>query len=771
MAAFASSLVAGSFGASASAAAAQSRIEIAAGPLIDSLRSLSAQTGVSVGFAGRLPDVVARRVHGARDAATALRQMLAGTGYRAVATGGSSFRIEAVVTSDRRHPRSPPPPPQIPDEREIVVTALKRPTTISAVPGTINVVSGRDWTPASGIAGSDDLNREIPSLSATDVGAGRNRLFLRGIGDGPLGGYGQGSVAVLMDEARLTYDAPDPDWALVDIDRVEVLEGPQGPLYGTGAIGGIVKIVTRHPDAGAFGASVSAGLSTTQDGDLSNDQSLALNLPLGHGAAVRAVAYRSDEAGWINTSGGRNDSNRTLLSGGRFGLRLAPGRWTVDVTVADQSRRAADSQYVDRTADPLRRTNRLREQRDLDAKLAMVTLVGPVGPFELTSVTSLTGQETVADYDATPLAPALGLTGVVSARDDRRYTLFDQEVRLRDPRSSRFDWVAGASLIEASTHATTKATDDIRTLDLLSFRRAVTEAAVFGEANVTVSPRWTFSGGARLFANRFEDEGRTEATDRIVGKTQMRAAGSAAVSWKAAPKTTVFARVATAFRPGGVNAQSDASQDTYRADKLASAELGIRSARGPLSLESTLFVQRWTGVQTEELLANGLVATRNAGDALNFGVEGRLRWSTGRSTSFDLGFLVQSAKLENSPGSVGIDDRRLPAVPQLAIRGKLLRRFTVGRWQGRMRAGLDYVGAAHLSFDPVLDRRTRGHVTFDAGVTLSKRQWTFELAGENLANSTADTFAFGNPFRIMFEDERTPVRPRTIGLIIRKSFR
>ena len=739
--------------------------------MLDGIRTLSAKTGASIGVAGRLPPIVTQRVRGAHGPADALRQMLAGTGYRAVATGASSFRIEAAPLATPVRPPAFVAPPQVVDEREILVTALKRPTAVSSLAGTINVIRPSDWSSASAIGSSQDLDRELPSLSATDVGAGRNRLFLRGIGDGPLGGYGQGSVAVLMDEARLTYDAPDPDWALVDIDRIEVLEGPQGPLYGTGAIGGIVKIVSRRPDPHSLSALISAGTSLTQDGDLSTEQVAMLNLPLGQVAALRAVAYRSDEAGWIDTIGGQRDANRTLLAGGRVSLRYAPARWTIDLTVADQSRRAADSQYVDRTPQPLRRTNRTREQRDLDAELAMMTITGPVGSLELTSVTSVTGQEVVADYDATPLAPVLGTVGATRVRDDRQYTLLDQEVRLRDPRSGRFDWVAGASLIKAATHARSTATDSAQSIELLSFRRAVTEAAVFGEASLAIDPRWTIGGGARVFANRLEDEGRTEAVDRVQNKAQVRAAGSATLSWKAAPRTTLFARAATALRPGGVNAPPDASQPTYHADKLASAELGVRSSFRGLAIDTTVFVERWNGVQSEELLSNGLVATRNAGNALNYGAEGHVRWPVAHSTSLDLGFLVQSARLDNLDEAAGVETRRLPAVPEAAIRAKILQRLQLGRWKGQARLGLDYVGAAHLSFDPALDRRTRGRATIDAGLTLERGPWTIELSGENVTNSAADTFAFGNPFRIMFEDERTPLRPRTVGLAVRRAFR
>ena len=224
---------------------------------------------MSVGYVGRLPDVRAHAVRGASNASDALRQMLQGSGYRAVPTGPSSFRIERLE-AQTPHSVAPsaPPLPIEPPRPEIVVTALKRSRPLLTLPATVRVLGEDRFQSSAGLPGSDTLARELPALSITSFGPGRNRLFLRGIGDGPLNGFNQGSVAILLDEARLNYDAPDPDWALIDVAQVEVLEGPQGPLYGTGALGGIVKISTNGPDTSHSFARASGGLSLTQDGDM-----------------------------------------------------------------------------------------------------------------------------------------------------------------------------------------------------------------------------------------------------------------------------------------------------------------------------------------------------------------------------------------------------------------------------------------------------------------------------------------------------------------------
>ncbi|MCL6684490.1 TonB-dependent receptor [Sphingomonas alba] len=769
-AAFAWSLVAVSVLAWPQPAIAAYSIVIPAGTLAQSLRSLSSQTGVSVGFAGSLPNIRTKAVHGARSAAEALSQMLAGSGYRAIATGQSSFRLERVPKAERLEPPSPRDTNM--EAAHIVVTALKRRASLFSLPATIAIIKPDDLQSASGIGGSDTLDRELPSLSTSDVGAGRNRLFLRGIGDGPLGGYNQSSVAILMDEARLTYDAPDPDWALVDIDRVEVLEGPQGPLYGTGAIGGIVKIVTRQPDLVETSLSANAGVAITRDGDLTNSQSLVLNVPLADGkSAMRAVTYRVDRAGWIDNVGGKGDGNRERLAGGRLNFKFAPSRWTVDIGGAVQSRGAGDSQYVDGDLGPLKRPGRLREAGDLDATLAMFTVSGPVAGLELTSVTSLSKQEAVAAYDATPLAGLLGTSGVTKVTDDRRYTVFDQEVRLRNPAARSFDWIAGVSLIKASTDSKVSAEDASTKVDRLSFSRSVMETALFGEGTYKINSRLAIGAGGRLFSSRIEDEGRYGGDDTLEGKTIVRGSASAAVNWQAAPGTAIFARASTAYRPGGINVQPEATQQKYEADELASIELGTHvTVDGILAISTTAFATQWKHVQADELLGDGLVATRNAGDALNYGIEGKLSWLPTASTTVNFGFLLQSSRLQDETPGAEVDDKRLPVVPQTAARLKIAKEFMFAGWNGRAAVGVDYEGATHLSFDPTLDRRTRGHATFDASLLLSNGLWSIGLVADNLGNSTADSFAFGNPYRIRDDAQRTPERPRTIGINIGRTF-
>src|SRR5205085_621294 len=105
----------------------------------------------------------------------------------------------------------------------------------------------------------------LSGLTVTNLGPGRNKLFVRGLSDGAASGHAQAMVGLYFDDMRLTYNAPDPDLRLVDIDRVELLRGPQGSLYGSGSLGGVLQVVSNRPNATARSGFVSARAETTDE--------------------------------------------------------------------------------------------------------------------------------------------------------------------------------------------------------------------------------------------------------------------------------------------------------------------------------------------------------------------------------------------------------------------------------------------------------------------------------------------------------------------------
>ena len=749
-------------------------IELPADSLARSIERLAAQTGVSIGLAGPLPPIEVSAVHGARSIGAALDRLLRGTGYRAVRVSSGVYRIERAPQATARRAVKLAPTSLEPTEPEIIITARKRNEALSRVPATVRVIPGSRLQSAIGVPGTSNVADEDAALTVAQLGSGASRTFLRGIGDAPLNGFNQGTVAVLLDDARLTYDAPDPDLALVDIDRVEILEGPQGPLYGTGALGGIVKIEPNRPDLAQTFGFARAGIALTNHSGLSDFQSGYLNLPLTNDQlGMRIVAYRARNAGWIDNVDARQNSNRESLAGGRIALRWRPAsQWTVDLTSVVQSRAARDSQYVDGGLGALHRPARLLEPRDADTMVGAMSISGSLGALSLTSVTAITRQELVTSYDATPLAALLGTTGATRVRDGRKYAVFDQELRLSNGQRGAVSWLGGLSVLKASTNGHIGAKDAQTSVPLLRFDRSVLEAAAYGDLSAALSRTLSVSGGARLSYNDVEEEGATKAGLGKKGHAVGRLSASADLNWVPHAGRQLFLRVATAYRPGGLNVVRGTSPPTYSADHLISFEGGSRlRLERNVAVDVTIFASRWRHVQADQLLPNGLVATQNVGNAENVGVDGQVQWTIDPGTSFDMSFMAQAARLDSTAGSaIAVEDRRLPVVPHLALRAHLSRKFQIGPLAAEIQAGAHYTGATHLSFDPALDRRTGGYLTFDAGLDVSGGAWSLAISGENLGNSTEDSFAFGNPYRISFAPQRTPLRPATVSFQLSRHF-
>ncbi|MGO1304474.1 MAG: TonB-dependent receptor plug domain-containing protein, partial [Sphingomonas parapaucimobilis] len=140
----------------------------------------------------------------------------------------------------------------------------------------------------------------LPVLTTTSLGPGREKLFVRGIADSSLVGGSQATVGQYLGEIQLNYSAPDPNLALYDIASVELLEGPQGTLYGTGALGGVIRVTPNPPILDRWSGAVGLGATGIAHGGTGGDAMAVLNAPLGDRAALRILGYGSRTPGYID---------------------------------------------------------------------------------------------------------------------------------------------------------------------------------------------------------------------------------------------------------------------------------------------------------------------------------------------------------------------------------------------------------------------------------------------------------------------------------------
>src|SRR5580658_5237522 len=185
---------------------------------------------------------------------------------------------------------------------EITVTAEKFSSTIQNTPISISALSGDQLT-AAGLTRIEDIAHEIPGLSMRSAGPGLTEYEARGLASN---GGAAPTVGFYLDEIPLSPPALsqsgkvviDPD--LYDVDRIEVLRGPQGTLYGSGSMGGTVKVITTPPKLNTWEGSAQADLSGTDGGGANGGLSFAFNVPLGDMIAVRVVGSDQYRSGWIN---------------------------------------------------------------------------------------------------------------------------------------------------------------------------------------------------------------------------------------------------------------------------------------------------------------------------------------------------------------------------------------------------------------------------------------------------------------------------------------
>jgi outer membrane receptor protein involved in Fe transport len=152
----------------------------------------------------------------------------------------------------------------------------------------------------------DEYIKFLPSVSTASVGPGQSNIYMRGLSVGALGTQGSGTngpwpnVAVYLDEISTQVPGRNLDLYAADLERIEVLTGPQGTLFGAGAQAGVLRFITNKPALGEYSSRVSAGYATTEDGDDGYNVEAVANIPLGDVMALRVVAYQEHRGGYID---------------------------------------------------------------------------------------------------------------------------------------------------------------------------------------------------------------------------------------------------------------------------------------------------------------------------------------------------------------------------------------------------------------------------------------------------------------------------------------
>ncbi|MFC0202895.1 TonB-dependent receptor [Novosphingobium soli] len=770
------------------------------GSLGDAAIELARQTRSSIVIADPL---VALRpvpaIRGRMDTAEAVRRLAAKAGGRAVAVAPGAWRIEAARPARAPAPapvRTPPPRPAPEEDAPtppIVVIASKRDLSIEAMAGQVAILDGASLE-AGGIGGTEKITQRIATVTSTHLGSGRNKLFIRGIADSSFTGPTQATVGQYLGDLRLSYNAPDPDLRLSDMARVEVLEGPQGTLYGAGSLGGIIRLVPNPPVLSEASGSVTLGASLTQGGAPGGDAGATINVPLGEAAAFRGTIDAATLGGYIDKPLlARKDVNRTRILGGRASLRaeLSPD-WTVDLIGLAQSTDARDSQYAARDGLPLVSGARLQEGSDADYAMSQLVVSGRLGEVRVRSTTGIVRQHLEERYDA-----SLDADTPRRFSQENRTRMIAQETRLWRPEANGFGWLVGASFTHNRTVLSRRFDYAGARIASTGVRNVTDEATLYAEGSLRLRPGLTATAGGRLTHSRLSGAGQDVQPAIAFARAAVTAdraittvLPSAALNAEVMAGTTLYMRYQEGFRPGGFAIESEFVRK-FRNDHTATWEIGARHGRagtGPFDLAASVSYTHWRDIQADFIDNSGLPSTANIGDgrvwsasltgglrlAPGLRVEAGATWNWSevdtppaelvalvtRAAALQGGFASHEAALD----AVLARSMQVPNIAEFSGRvGLAGTRAVTDTWHLQGNAWASYVGKSRLGIGPELGEAQGDY--FDSGLDLRLGTGSFgvTLAVNNLTNSRGNRFSLGTPFSTG-RNQVTPLRPRTVRL-------
>ncbi|MFC3671359.1 TonB-dependent receptor domain-containing protein [Novosphingobium pokkalii] len=707
-------------------------------PLAEALRAVAIATGTTIAFA---PETVAgrraRAVTLSGDASAIVRRLLAGSSLAVERTGPRSLLVLPQPTVPLAHNTPSAALPAL-AAGDIMVTALRRPTLLTDTPISLVAVRGEDLMhdQATSLEG---LARLAPSLTVTSSGPGFNRLTMRGA-------YAAGEATVALYYGNVPVAGPGgstsdpglmtPDLVLADVDRVEVLRGPQGTLYGTSSLAGTVRVLFNGPQLDQRTLGLDSSASTTRSGAPSASVTAAMNLPLVPGQiALRAVGWHEYTGGVVDFPRlGRSNTDDQVREGGRLALRwqLAPD-WRADLTGVWQRSRIGNTHSTTAGALPNQSQGQVivpffdtfaMAALDLHGKLAGVSLDATLARswWRPHRFWDFTQSQLNHLGDGTACAACAGIgTSSCSATQMagfNRYLLANSPTLVAQPLAvditsaelrlsaeGTLTWTAGlfasrrtdagqsGSLgVNAATGLVlpeTVAVSDRR------FASQLSEYALFGDGSLRVLPWLTVSSGLRYFhyvrdtqsvvtlANPFTGPFGPSAFN--LGYRAQGWVGRARVEARPIAGLLVYTQVANGFRPGGINVVPGLpdSLAVYHDDRLTSLEIGTRFA--PLHrawhVDLTGFHQHWSNMQYAAMSSDGSYAfITNIGAARINGAELALGGGLGHGWQAKVQATVTDARLvyDQVSGTATTDGRageRLPYVAPWAASAELRRQW------------------------------------------------------------------------------------------------
>jgi outer membrane receptor protein involved in Fe transport len=692
--------------------------------------------------------------------------------------------------------QAPTTPPTAEDElQRVVVTANKRSEKQSDVAGTVSVISGNDLE-RRGARDQEDFLKLTPGVQLNRGDPNNNGITIRGLSSqaSPESGGGQQNPS-----GRYLEDVPlaSPigkglvaDILPFDLDRIEVLRGPQGALFGSGSLGGALRYVLAKPDMKSFGATAQVGVSRVSQGKTAPSLYGMVNVPLNESAALRVVAFDRTSPGYIDNKGTMTkDANKTNQTGGRILFTVKPIKeLTATVVTSTQKTSQDDFSYVFGDAKKLEHDNPTLGRGTSQFDFSSLTVDYDLGSTTLTSITGHWKTKSNGVGDDTRLFGTLGMAlPLVSRVNSGASESQSQELRLASKPGGNFSWVAGLFYQTNKGNGAGKQSDPsgafgvVDLVDLMTKQKA-SESAVFFDGEYSLGGGWSAGLGGRSYKTKTS----FQQTGTVFGgpsNSPVLAGGDEGTTPKASVKYRFndnmwYALASKGYRYGGVNEGPPATP--FKSDTLWNYETGVRLAPAPgVQLDLSAFLLDWTNAQFTYFAMNGALpfaGIGNVGKARSTGLEAALRWKI--SPVFDVAASLARIDAKTTQDVQTMAGRapvtiasgaQLPGTAKLqtALQGNY--RFS-GPFGTAGRFNVTHTHVGDRVIDLTAFYKAPAYDALDLGLSFNKDNWTMSAGLTNATDSRGIMNIQGTPDGNKSFQQYYLQRPRTLDLSVRYDF-
>jgi iron complex outermembrane receptor protein len=697
---------------------------------------------------------------------------------------------------------------------EVVVTAQKRVERLQDVPVPVSALSTKALADTGELRLQDYFTR-LPGLTVTSSNYGPPMVAIRGITSGGLGV--NATVALMVDDVPLgpsmreAFGPEVPEIDPSDLERIEVLRGPQGTLYGASSMGGLIKYVTAEPSLGRMTAELQSSVSSIEDSDrLGYSARGAINVPLGSTFAVRASASTRREEGYIDDPvHGRSDVNGGEYSGGLLSALWRPSDdLSVRFAALLQDARRYGSSEVNIGLGDLEQ-NKIPSSGGNTKRLEFYsgTVSARVGSVEVTSVTGYnrTERDTSADNSTStffgPRTVALfGVSGF-EFRNHVETSRFSQEIRANASFGSRWDWLLGAFYSREKNDLVQNWLARDFTTGSIAGQWYYTEndfdfdeRAAFANLTYHVTDSFDVQFGARQSESRKSLSTPVRSgpyMERFLGGiTSVPRTDSKETSFtylvtpsiKLSPDVLVYARLASGYRPGGPNVNCGTLNQPceYDPDRTISYEAGLKGSilGRALSFDASVYRIDWKDIQVLVLdpAVSASIFTDNGNSAKSEGIELSVEsrpWPGGTVfgwISYGDAVLTEAFPPPAARLSYGVSGTRLPFSSResgsLSIQQELP---FVGR-KAFVAATVSYVGDRFSAFAASATaprERFPAYAKIDLSTGFRTDSWTVNAYLNNVGDKRGVLFGGLGTFDATGFNL---IQPRTLGLSVTRTF-